>query len=138
MTTERPQEQLFYDSELEALRDDVVALGGPKAVGEWFWPEKSVEARRNMVNDRLNDERRERFTDEQKRLIIRKAREARGFSACLCFLCDDTGFERPKALNPVDEMAALQRLYIERVGDMSRLADRMERLATAPVVRLAK
>ena len=127
------QERLFYDSELEGLRDDVNALGGPKEIGRWFWPEKSIEAARNMVNDRLNAERRDRFTEDQRRLIMRKAREKRGFSATLNFICDDTGFERPRAKNPEDEAAALQRRYIESVNLQRQIADRLERLARSPL-----
>lgn len=127
------QPALFYDSFLEALRDDVNACGGPKTVGEWFWPDKSVEARRNAVNDRLNEERRDRFTSEQEQLIKRRAREARGFSAALCFECDDAGFERPRPLNPADEAAELQRMFIESVRHQERIAERLERITRAPL-----
>ena len=130
------QEQLFYDSELEALRDDVNALGGPKDVGRWFWPEKSIEASRNMVNDRLNAERRDRFTDEQKRLVMRRVREKRGFSATLIFICDDTGFERPKVRDPADEQALLVRTIQEASVILKGATERLDRLARAPVVNI--
>lgn len=132
------EEQLFYDSELDALRDDVNACGGPKDVGAWFWPDKTVENRRNRVNDRLNGERTERFTDDQKRLIMRRARERRGFSATLSFICDDTGFERPKPKNPKDETLVL----IERAGDLAResrrVADALDRLTRSPIAIVTK
>jgi hypothetical protein len=104
---------LFYDSYLEALRDDVVALGGPKVVGKQLFPEKEVEAARNTLNDCLNIARRERLTDEQERLIMRRARDSRGFSAALYFLCDDTGFERPQPKEIEDELARMLREYLE-------------------------
>lgn len=125
--------QLFYDSELEALRDDVNALGGPKEIGRWFWPEKSLEAARNMVNDRLNAERRDRFSDDQRRLIIRKAREKRGFSATLFYLCDDTGFERPRPRDSADEQAQLVRVVQEATATLKNATERLERLARAPL-----
>ena len=132
------QEKLFYDSYFEALRDDVNACGGPKAVGEWFWAEKSIEARRNMVNDRLNGERRDRFTDEQERLIMRRARERCGFSAALAYVCDETGFERPRPLNLADEKAELERAFIDSVRRQEQIADRMERLTRSPIAVVNK
>lgn len=131
-------EQLFYDSELEALRDDVNACGGPKTVGGWFWPEKTPEARRNRVNDCLNSERGERFSDEQRRLVVRKAREARGFSAWLYFTCDDTGFERPKPRHPKDEQVELLAREERLLHELKALMDRRERLVRAPISLVGK
>lgn len=132
---------LFYDSFLEALRDDVLALGGPKVVGKQLFPEKDLEPARNTLNDCLNPARRERLTDEQERLIIRRAREVRGFSAALYFLCDDCGFERPKAINPEDERAKLMREFTEGVKRLDAIAERLGpsllTLHTSPV-RVAK
>jgi hypothetical protein len=109
--------EAFYEGFYDALRDDVQACGGGKVVGHWFWPEKSVEAARARLADALNPERRERLSDEQERLIMRRAREARGFSAAICFLCDDTGFERPKALPPKDRLKVLSATIEEFARD---------------------
>lgn len=122
------QPELFYDSYLEALRDDVKACGGPKTVGEWFWPDKLVETRRNMVNDRLNTERRDRFTDDQERLIMRRAKQARGFSSALCFICDDTEHERAKPKSAEDERTAAMREFTNAVNRLGPIADKLERL----------
>lgn len=127
------QAGLFYDSYLDALRDDVLALGGPKVVGKMLFPEKELEPARNALNDCLNSTRRERLSDEQERLIIRKAREARGFSAALYFLCDDAGFERPKAINPEDEKAKLMREFNEGVKRLGDIAQRLEIHHQSPI-----
>lgn len=132
------QPKLFYESELDALREDVEACGGSKAVGSWFWPDKSVEASRNEVNARLNTERRERFTDDQKRLIMRRAREKRGFSAAVFYICDDTGFERPRAVNPADEAAQLQRAFLDSVSEQRHILERMEKLTRAPLAAVER
>jgi hypothetical protein len=52
---------------------------------------------------------------------MRQAREVRGFSAALYFLCDDVGFERPKALNPEDEKQKLQRELVAAVTSLARI-----------------
>ncbi len=131
-------EQLFYDSYLAALRDDVDACGGPKEVGGWFWPEKTVENRRNRVNDRLNSDRGERFTEDQERLIMRRARERRGFSAAVYSICDDTGFERPKPKNPKDEALELQSRAERTLAELKQILDRQERLTKSPLAVVAK
>ena len=131
---------LFYESYLEALRDDVMALGGPKVVGPWFWPEteKSVEAARNALNDCLNAARRERLTDAQERLIMRRAREVRGFSAAIYYLCDEAGFERPKAINPEDEQAKLMRDFNRNVENLHKLAERIQQNGGPAALKVVK
>ncbi len=128
------QPELFYENFLDALRDDVKAIGGSKAVGHTFWPEKDVTAAGNAVNDRLNPDRRDRFTDEQERFVMRRARALRGFSAAVCFICDDTGFERPTAKNPEDEIAKRQREFIDAVKRVERIGHELQKLGGMPGV----
>ncbi len=104
---------LFYQSYEEALLNDVKALGGLQTVGKWFHPEKDPITAGRTLADKLNPNRRERLTDEQERLIMRRARDSRGFSAALYFLCDDTGFERPQPKEIEDELARMLREYLE-------------------------
>lgn len=121
---------LFYESWEDALRDDVRALGGSKVVAASLWPEKTDPiAARNKLNDAMNTERRERLTQEQELFIMRRAKEVRGFSAAMFFLCDEVGTERPKSKDPQDETAALQREFIESVRRNERILHRMEALA---------
>lgn len=132
------QQPLFYESYLDALKDDVMACGGSKVVGQWFWPDKLFETARNSVNDRLNSEKRDRFNDDQVRLIMRKARDARGYSAALNYICDETEFERPKPKNPKDEALALQERAERTLVEMRQIIDRQERLTRAPLALVAK
>jgi hypothetical protein len=117
-----------WDSYLDALRDDVIAVGGSKEVGEWFWREKTPEARRNCVNDRLNAERRERFTDEQEQLIMRRAVQKRGYSAAHYYRCDVLGTERPKALRIEDQQEKAQREFVEAVARFERSVQTLKAL----------
>jgi hypothetical protein len=118
---EEKQGELQLDSWLEGLRDDVKALGGSTSVGKWFIPEKSDEAQRNYINDRLSGNRRERFSDSQIELIMRRAVQRRGYSAAHYYLCDALGTERPRPKNP----------EAERARAMERFADAVERLQVA-------
>lgn len=123
--------ELFYESWEDALKDDVRALGGTKAVGVMLWPEleERPEKASSRLSDRIAPDRRERLSDEQERMIMRQAREKRGWSAAMCFLADDCGFERPLARAPQDEMAALQRSFMASVCAQESMLLRMERLA---------
>jgi hypothetical protein len=113
---------------LEALRDDVKALGGATGVGAWFIPERSQEAQRNYVNDRLSAARRDRFSDDQVELIMRRAVHRRGFSAAHFYLCDAIGTERPKPKDPqaqrdraLERFTAAAELLGGCVEDLKRL-----------------
>lgn len=125
--------ELFYEGWYEGLRDDVRAIGGTKAVGCLLFPEKDPLAARNKLNDALNAERRERLTQEQETMVIRLARERRGYSAALYWLCDEAGFKRPEPRDPLDEAAELQREFIESVNRQERIAARLEALTQAPI-----
>ncbi len=84
---------------------------------------RRTSRRPRALADKLNAGRRERLSDEQERLLIRLAREKRGFSATLAYLCDETGFERPKAIAPADKAAQLMRdfnLHVEQLGRIQR------------------
>jgi len=113
--------QLFYEDWLSALRDDVQAIGGNKVVGGVFWGALPADEAGRKLATKLNGQRPERLSAEQERFIMRRAREARGFSAALYFLCDDVGFERPKALNPEDEKQKLQRELVAAVSSLARI-----------------
>jgi hypothetical protein len=126
------QGSLFFESWEEALQDDVRGLGGYKAVGQLLFPEiiDPAAAGRTLA-DKLNINRRERLSDKQERLIMRLAAQKRGYSAAMCFACDDTSHERAKPLNAADETTEVQRQYIAAVQLQAKLAERMERLMHA-------
>jgi hypothetical protein len=104
----------------------------------WFWPEKDIESASKRLSDSLNPHRDERLSDEQERLIMRRACHARRFSAALYFLCDDTGFERPNAIPPRDRRDVLLREFNDRVGQLALLSAAIEELAKESGIRVVK
>jgi hypothetical protein len=122
------QSPLFSESIYDALGDVVRALGGSKKVGSELRPEKPVDEAAKWVKDCLNPERRERFDPEHILWLLKRGREVSCHSA-INFLCDETGYERPRAIDPEDERAKLQRLYIEAVRTSKQIAERMERMS---------
>lgn len=120
--------ELFYDSWHDALKDDVKAAGGLQAVGKIFRADLDKDAAGRWLADRLNPDRRERLTDTQERLVIRLATKQRGFSAALCFLCDDVDYVRPEPKKLEDERAALQRDFVAAVKTADRLAEKLAQM----------
>lgn len=55
---------LNYDDELEAAKDAVKYLGGPKKVGELLFPEKQPDAAARYLLDALNPARAERLAKQ--------------------------------------------------------------------------
>lgn len=103
------------------------ALGGSKRVGPMLWPEKPIDAAQRHLLACLNDSKPERLTPDQLLLILRTARQ-HGHHAAIEFICRDAGYTTPSPVEPMDEMAELQRQFIESQRAMTTLLQRMERL----------
>lgn len=121
------QQSLFYEDIFEALRTDVMALGGAKKVGAMLWPEKTADKAGELLNNCLNRDRAEKLDLEQT-LLIKRAAKSVGSYATLFFECDDAGFTRPHPVEPEDEAAKLQREFIEAAKRMEQMTARIERL----------
>lgn len=118
----------------DALDGVVHALGGYKKVGTMLRPEWQgrPEAASQWLRDCLNAEKRERLDPDQVLMLLKLAREA-GFHAAKYWLDSEIGYQRGQPLNPRDELAQLQRQYLEGVHALRDVADRMERLARSPL-----
>lgn len=128
------QSQLFYESIYEAMTDLVRALGGPKKVGPMLWPDKSIDAAAQLLRDSINSHRKERLNQEQTMFLLRKAREI-GWHAAINFICEQVGYSAPTPIEPQDQVAALQRAYVESVRQQKQITERMERLMSGPQIR---
>ena len=117
----------------DALVAAVKALGGSKVVGALLWPEKAPDAAQRLLLDCMNDDRPAHLTPDHVRLILRLARQ-RGHHDAVAWLLADLGYAPPQPVEPRDEVAELQRQFIEASRAMQQLAGRVERLNTAPAV----
>ena len=123
----------LYEDALDMLADLVRQLGGPKKVGPALrGASVPLETAAQWVRDCLNRDRRERFDPEQFLHILRLAREADIHSG-KWWLDAELGYELGKPLNPRDQIAQLQREFIESVHSLRDQADRIERLARSPL-----
>ena len=128
------QQRLIFDDVLDALGEMVRALGGPKVVGPAMRPsELPIDQAAQWVRDCLNANRRERFDPAQVAWLLRKGREA-NCHAAMHFIADEAGYTRPMPLDPKDELAELQRRFIDAAGSVQAIGERIERLTKSPLL----
>lgn len=120
------QIDMFHEDIYDALRDVVRALGGIKKVGPMLFPGKNGHAD-TYLKDCLNPDRRETL-DPSEVLTLLKWGRAVGCDSAMNYICDQASYKRPEAMNPVDQRAELQRLFIESVKYQKQIADRLEGL----------
>ena len=112
----------------EALIACVKACGGSKQVGPLLWPEKAPDAAQRALLDCLNEDRPAKLSPEQVLLILRLAR-GKGCHDGMEFIAAELGYAPPVPIEPRDEVAELQRQFIEAVRAQTELAARIERAA---------
>lgn len=74
----------------------------------------------------LNPDRAEKLDLDQVLLVLREARVA-GCHAGLYFMCDDANYERPRPVEPEEELADLQRQLTATANNLSELMARFEK-----------
>lgn len=127
------QQSLLHESITDALREVVQALGGTKVIGAKMRPELPVDHAGRWLADCLNTDRRERLCPEQV-LFLAKAGRAAGCHALLNYICRESGYADPVAIEPEDERAKMQREFIEATKSLSAMAARIERLSQPQVI----
>jgi hypothetical protein len=120
--------QLFHETWADALREDIAACGGAKAVAGKLWPEKTVDAAHRLLLDCLNETRHERLDPDRLRLLLKMARE-KGSFAGINWLMRDLSYEDVKQLEPADRREQLQRDFVAATKSLHALAAQIERLS---------
>lgn len=122
------QESLFHEDIYDALRTCVQALGGAKRVGSLLWPELPADKAGNRLNDALNTARREVLNPEQVILIMAEARKI-DCHAAIHYIAQTCDYREPEPIQPRDEMAELQRQFVQAQKQMGQMLKRMEHLS---------
>jgi len=130
------QMSLIHESITDALRDVINAAGGPKKVGAMMFPELPIDHAAGRVRDALNPDRRERFTPDQVMLLARIGRQV-GCHAIITFLSREAGYADPQPIEPEDEVARLQRDFIEATKALGAMASRIEHITSTSLRRVA-
>lgn len=121
------QQMLFHESFNDALRDIVQVLGGTKKVAAQMRPEKTIDDAARWLADCLNTDRREKLDPDQVLWLLREGRKA-GCHSGIHYLCAESGYSPAAPIEPQDEIAELQRNFIEASKQLSRMAERIERI----------
>ncbi len=125
------QTALFHERFEDALDEVMRCCGGRKKVAIELWGKvKSERDAHNLMDACLNPERRERFSPEQVLYILKRGREV-GCHAAMHYLNSEAGYAPAQPIEPEDEIAKLQREFIESVKEQGRRAERIEALMAA-------
>jgi hypothetical protein len=134
----RPNSLALFQDMNDALAAAVHAIGGFKEVGVALRPELGTrpQTAAQWLRDCLNPEKREKLSPEQLLHLLRCAREA-DYHAAKHWVDGETGYVAGEALNPRDELAQLQRRFVEAVHISRDIAEKIERLARSPLKAVA-
>lgn len=126
------QNELFHDDIYQAVDSVIAALGGYKKVAGWLFPNKPINTAYAHLKNCLRDDKSEKLDPQELVLILARGREI-GAHDAMYFLADAANYERPAPSSPKDEMAKLQKEYIEAAKTMQQIAQRIERVQIKPV-----
>ena len=130
------QMSLVHESIADALREAINACGGNKKVGPVLYPDLPVDQAAGRIRDCLNPDRRELFSPDQVVLIARLARDV-GNHAIMNHLAVELGYLKPAPVEPEDEIARLQREFVEATKSLHSMATRIETITATAVRRVA-
>jgi hypothetical protein len=123
-----PHQFRMNETEKEAIKDDVAALGGPKVAAGVLLEGKSPARGEDLLRAWGNPARQEEPSLDELILLIEKARAKVGYSEVVRYIEQRLNC-RIDFLTPEDEVAKLQREFIAATEQQRINADRMERAA---------
>lgn len=119
------QAALFHEDINDALRAAIKCLGGTKAIAVQLWPEKTIADAQSYLNDCLNTARPAHLFPEQVLLLLRWAKE-RNCHEAMNYICAQAGYSAPVPIDPEDELARLQRDYINAVNLLASITPKIQ------------
>lgn len=125
-----------FESFNQALIECVKVVGGSKVAGHKLWPEKTVDAAQRHLLACLNDDKPERLTPDHLLMLLRMARQ-KGCMVGIDYMLKQLSCAPAQPIEPRDEMAELQRAFIESVNLQAKLAERIERASNQFQLRAA-
>lgn len=118
------QTKLFYEDIYDAVGTTITALGGFKKVGYMLWPNMKMESAYARLKNCLERGKSEKLDPEELMTILKEGRKV-GCHALAQFISDEAGYDQPKPKEPEDELAELQRDFINSVKRVEALADKI-------------
>ena len=119
------QEKLFYDDELQAVRNTVERGKGYKATAMFLWPSMKLESAYARLKNCCERPEKGEFLKFGEVIAVMIFNDQ--FDA-LYHVCDQTSHARPVRVSHTDEQARLVTV-IEQTGDtLARALDQLQRL----------
>lgn len=127
--SENQQYPLFHEDIHDALKTVVAALGGPQKVGVMLRPEydEKPDTAGRWLSDCLNPDRSAKLDFDQFFAVLRAGRRI-GCHVGMHHITQEVGYAPPQPVEPEDELARLQRQFIESTRLNQDLVQRMEKL----------
>jgi len=120
------QIELIHEVPEDALRALVSALGGPKRVGHSLLPDLPMDDARRQVDGWCSRESKYKPSLTQLAWLLREGRKIQ-CHVLMGFLADDAGYTATP-IGPRDELAELQRAFIQSVEAQKQLLERISRV----------
>lgn len=130
------QLNLIHETIADAALEVIHAAGGFKIVGQRLFPELAPDHAGNKLRACLDDERREKFSPQQIVLLLRIGRES-GCHALINHITSESGYSNPYPVEPEDEIARLQREFVEATKSLHHMATRIETITANAVRRVS-
>lgn len=128
------QMSLHHESITDALREVIQAAGGAKSVGALMFPTTPPDQAAGKIRDCLNPDRRERFTPDQVMMLLRLGRQS-GCHSAMSFITHESGYGEPVPVEPEDEVARLQREYVEATKALLNMATRIDNMQSRTKIK---
>lgn len=123
------QNSLFHERIEDAIASVIDRCGGRKVFACDMYPDKPQRDAHNLVDACLNPERREKFAPSQLMYIMKRGRQV-GCHDLALFMARDAGYADPVPIEPEDEVAKLQRDFVEATKALGQMAARIEQINT--------
>ncbi len=122
------QARLFYEDAKDALTCALSESGkAPKAIALEMRPEMKADSAKAWLHNCLDPDKNEKFSIDQIIQFINLTKRSDGTNSLLDYICDETDHQRTVAKAPEDEMAQLQRAFINSVDEQKKLVERIQR-----------
>lgn len=130
------QQELFFESILDALGSDIAAAGGFKTVASKLWPAESLTTSAARLRNALNSGQPQKLCPEEV-LQIKKLAYEHGSTATVDFEAQQLGFQC-NWIEPEDQSEQLNREVRDLLALVNRKLDqkaKADERATLKVVR---
>ena len=125
---------LFHERIEDAISAVIDHCGGRKSFACELYPDKPQRDAHNLLEACLNPERRERLAPSQLMFVMKRGRES-GCHDLAVYMMRESGYADPQPVEPEDEVAKMQREFVEATRKLTNLAAKIEATQASVTLR---